>query len=155
MNITKEDIRIDGLLLEFCNEDVRDNDEIVEIALNNNYLAIKYVSERIKNDYTICLNLIMNTYNHKIMKYVSSNLCDNFNFVYNSISYNAYCLKYASKRLQDNYHIINKAIIINPYVLKYASNDLKNNNLIAFNAIIINHNCFKLISKNIGFCSPA
>ena len=74
-------IKNNGLLLKFVNDKFKDDIEIVNIAIANNGNAIKFASSRLQNDYSICLSVIMNTYNHKLMKYMSSNLCDNYDFI--------------------------------------------------------------------------
>jgi hypothetical protein len=90
-------VKYNGLMLEYASPELKDDVEIVSVAMGNNPYAFKFASPRLREDYSVAMSAVMNTCDHKIMIYVGSKLCDNFTFMSNAIKYDAYCLKYASK----------------------------------------------------------
>ena len=83
--ITKYMLGYDGLLLRHSSNEIKNNIDLVTIAINNNPYAFKFASDEIKNNYSIALSVIMNSCNHNLMRYVSDKLKDDFTFIINVI----------------------------------------------------------------------
>lgn len=45
-------VRINGLILKYANEEMRNNLELVNLAISKDYNAVEFVSESLKNDKT-------------------------------------------------------------------------------------------------------
>ena len=100
----------------------QDDEEIVNVAVKKNGLALEFASSRLQN---------------------------NYNMVMTAVSKNGLALQFASKELRSNFEIVNAAVKSNGLALQYASNELKNNRDVVLNAIKSNGLSFRYASRDI------
>ena len=100
----------------------QDDEEIVNIAVKKNGLALKFASSRLQNNYNIAMT---------------------------AVSKNGLALEFVSEVLRGNFEIVNAAIKSNGLALQYASDELKNNRDVVLNAIKSNGLSFRYASRDI------
>lgn len=133
-------IRKSGLILQYLN--LYKNDyTIVDIAIKNNPLALKYASQRMQNNYNIVLEAVKR--NGYSLDYASFLLKNNYNIVVEAVKQNGYALQYASNMLKNNYNIVIEAVKKTPTSFKYASYILRNDRNILMCAYSLDKNILK------------
>jgi len=115
-------IKVDGLALEYADDNLKNDKEVVLEAVKNNGKALKYASEGLKNNEEIVLEAIKNYID--ALKYASEELKNNKAIILEAVKNDGYNLEYASEKLQNNKKFILKVIKKNGYTLQYVSNDL-------------------------------
>jgi hypothetical protein len=96
---------------------------IVEMAVKQNGLALRFASDDLKNDKNIVTTAVTN--NGMALLYASENLRNDRDVVDTAVTKNALALQYASKKFiknRDNTDVIKKALINNGMALKFIDN---------------------------------
>jgi len=78
-----------------------------KLFCKDNCNNMKYASYDIKNNYNIVLIAVK--YNGNCLEHVSKELQNNYNIVFEAVKTGA-CLRYVSKELQNNYNIVFEAV---------------------------------------------
>ena len=127
----KEMVNINGELLMLASDALRDDDEIVRIALRNDGLALSFVSERLSNDYDV-VKIAINNWGGSF-GLAKLKFRDDKDLALLAVGTCSMAVEYLSNRLKDDYDIFEKAIpykdindvLGNP--LEYASLRLQSN----------------------------
>lgn len=104
-------------------ERLRDDKELVRIALTNHRVDIRSMSSRLKDDEEIILEAVSS--NWKRMKHASYRLADDERFVREAMSWDSRVAKYASERLKDDKDFMLFVVGENWKCIEYASERLK------------------------------
>ena len=112
-----------GTLLEFCSARLRKDKNLVLKAINENYMAFKYASDKYKNHFDAAWDMLL--INPDIFRYVNKKLKDDYMFSWEAVKLNGENLKYVSNRLKDDIPLVKLAYNQNIDNLKYASNRIK------------------------------
>lgn len=114
-----------GCALEYASEGLRNNPDIVKLAVTQSCYAIDYASIALKNNFQFMKEMVMqNTSN---LLYVSFDLRASSRFMKEIVKKDGLALEYASKELQNNFEIVKIAVKQNGDALRYASEELINN----------------------------
>ncbi|MGR3951550.1 MAG: DUF4116 domain-containing protein [Chlamydia sp.] len=140
----------DGLALQYVNDELKNDFQVVSAACENNPYAIRYACYELRNNREFILHLLRK--NRLLLKYASDDLKNNFeivsaacgNFPYAIIDasdeirnsrefmlpllqkYGLF-LEYASDGLKNNFEVVSAACKKSPYVLQYASDNVRSN----------------------------
>jgi len=123
----------DSLALQYASDELKNNFDIVKLAVGDNGLALQYAGDELKNNFDIVKAAIEN--NPSALQYASNELKNNFDIVKLSVGNNGLALQYASDELKNNFYIVKLAVGDNGLALQYASNELKNNLYIVKTAV--------------------
>jgi hypothetical protein len=136
LNIVKVAVTENGLALQFASEGIKNNLDIVRIAVTENGLALQFASEGIKNNLDIVRLAVSN--NGLALQFASNDLKNNLNIVRLAVSNNGLALQFASNDLKNNLNIVKIAVSRNGLALQFASDEIKNNSNIVKIAVISN-----------------
>ena len=81
--------------------------DIVLASVKNNGSALRFASERLKDNYDIVLVAVKN--NERALGFASERLKDNYDIVLVAVKNNGRALKFASKKLQEDSELIAEA----------------------------------------------
>ena len=163
LKVCLELVMQDGLQLQYMDDEIKNNREIVKAAVLNNPYAINYASDNFYADAEI-MAIVVN-YHYSYFQYVSENLKSNVDFIKMILNKNnASLLKYISEDVFDkcedllllvldksiNYNCIPdkykksmdfiiKAVVKNPNIYRFIETEFKNNLEIC---------CLALLSSN-------
>lgn len=126
-------VKFDYNYLLFVNPKYRDNETVVNTAINVNGLALEYASSRLKNDYITVQNAVSN--NGLALEYASPNLQNDDAIVIKAVGQNGLALEYASPRLKNTYDAVMSAVNQNGLALMFASKRLQNKDAIVMCAV--------------------
>ena len=115
-------------VLEYLSESSKDNEDIVNIAINNNPKCFKYISDRLKNDKQIIMKCIEKL---KLYKYK-----------YNDI------LKMTSYTIKNNKEIVLELMKIDGFDIRYISQELFMDKQVVITAIQNDSTVYKHIDKS-------
>ena len=112
-----------GLAIKYISDEMKDNEEIVRIAIKNNPIALVYASEKMKENLKIISYAILE--NPFTLVFASENIKKNINIVKLAISKNGLVLKYIAPELKNNLEIVSLAITNNSLAIKWVSPELQ------------------------------
>lgn len=130
-------IQFDGLLLQYGSPELKQNYEVVLMAVTQNGWALEYADATLQNNYDIVLTAVQ--HNSEILQHVSDDLRNNRNIIDAALS-KAFDQPYimpgdafrlASPSLRNTYDLVQDLVQKNGLLLQYASPNLqKNKNLV-------------------------
>lgn len=159
-------VRINGLLLNYASPNLKENDEIIEIALKQNPEAVEFAankykenkefiknllqtnqtlfrhaSEILKNDKEYVLELLKQDYTSMgtLFKYAGDNLKEDRELVMSAVYKKGGNLRFVSPKYQDDEDIVSIAVNNTGYAIRYASDRLKDNRQIGLLAANKSH----------------
>jgi hypothetical protein len=118
---------------EKLSPELRNNYDIVMMAVSRDGSAIKYASKELRNNPKVVMASISQC--GSALEFVSDELRNNYNIVLAAVSDFGSALKYASSELKNNYDIVLAAVSDFGLSFEYASSKLKNNFDIALAAV--------------------
>ena len=123
--IAKEVLKIDGSMLSKMNEENRDNERLVKIAVSDylNPNVFGYASDRLKDDKEVLLKAAKN--DGQSLYFASQSLRADKEVVLEAVKNKAIILKYASKELRNDKDVAIAAVTQNKKSLSYISDELK------------------------------
>ena len=125
LKIIQKALKNDGSLFEILPEEFKHNKRLALIAIKNFPDALEYCSEELYDDEEI-INAALQEDSEDILSYASDRLRSNYDIVYKAVKVDGLNLQYASEVLQDNKEIVLQAIKDYGGALYYASERLKN-----------------------------
>ena len=128
----KNEISKDGNQLRYY-KNFQDDEIIVSIALKQNHLSLKYVSDTLKNYKETVLNVLQQ--DGLALKNVSDDLKDTDEIVLTAVNQTGLALIYASNRLIDDFAIVSAAINQEGMSFMFASDRLKDDKRIVLIAV--------------------
>ena len=141
-SLLSDELRIDDEIVDiyadywFCDikkldKRVKKTDELVKKMIFSNLSNLRYT--KFKNDVDF-VNELLDKYS--VLEYAGKEIRNNYDIVLKSVKRDPYSLKYASNELRNNYDIVLESVKKEPYSLKYASDELRNNKEIVELAVI-------------------
>ena len=117
-------LSIDGMSLQYVNEELQNNFEIVKLAVSQNGMSLQYASEELQNNVEIAkLAVSQNGY---ALQYASEELRNNSEIVKLAVSQKGNALQYVGPKLQNNVEIAKLAVSQNRHALLYVNLELRN-----------------------------
>ena len=116
-------LKEDGLYLKNLEEKDRLDKELINIALDQNQEAFKYIPDSLKEDKDFILELINK--NGDLLEFVNDTFKKDKELVLSAISSSAYALEYAHKSFKADKEIVLLAVSKNARSLEYASETLQ------------------------------
>jgi len=111
--------------LQYASERLRDDREIVKLASGKHWRGFQYASERLKDDRGMVKFAVTKGRDGLGLAYASENLKDDEEIVKMAIRKCPYALRYASERLRDDREIVKIALRKQTYCFNYASQRLQ------------------------------
>ncbi|MGR3951715.1 MAG: DUF4116 domain-containing protein [Chlamydia sp.] len=112
-----------GLLLQYASDDLKNDDEVVFNACQNNPTAIQFASDRMRDSDRTMRYLVL--HDSLLLQYASDRLKDNLRFVEFACKNNAEAIQFASDTIRGNRAFMVPFIRENKSTLKYATDKLK------------------------------
>lgn len=111
---------LEGTNIRYASNELKNDMELVNIALNDNIYSFQFISQELKNNEKIiekCINIIDIKKKHvPILEYVTSdNIKDNKDIILKLMKYNGSELQYVSDRLRNDIDVVSTAIINSPF----------------------------------------
>lgn len=123
-NFAKEEVRKDGLsLYNLEDQNLRDDREIVLLAVRQNGMALHFASKRLKGDLEVVMEAIKES--GWALQYVAMELKEDREFMKEVVKQNGMALKLASKELKNDREIVLMAMVQNGSALRFASIELQ------------------------------
>lgn len=139
-------VSTNGFVLQYLDKRFQNDKVFIIEAIKHNANVLKYLDPKYYNDKDIIMTSIENK-KIDILKFVSSRLTNDRDFMFFAIKHNFHALQYASKELQNDKTLVLEAIHGEDErekdyqsIFKYASLKLKDNREIA--KIVLNNNYF-------------
>ncbi|MBR3402018.1 MAG: DUF4116 domain-containing protein [Parasporobacterium sp.] len=123
--LIRQVLREDGALLQFLPEKYKSDKTYVLIAIKSDPNAIKYCSEELRDNEDI-IKAALQEDSEDILSFASDRLRDDYDIVLKAVKVDALNLQYASDRLRDNKDIVLRALKTYGGVLEDASERLQN-----------------------------
>ena len=120
-----EVVKKKGNFIYFANEKLRDDEELVKIAIKFGDCNLSNISERLRNNPEMVIWAIENNRPAKL-RHAGEIAKDNFDVIKTAVCRQGTALDWASDRLKDNNEIVKLAVNEDPYALQYASNRIRN-----------------------------
>ena len=105
-------------------EALRDDREVVLVAVTNNGMELMFASNALRADRDVVLAAVQN--NGSALMFASEKFKNDPNVVLAAVAECGVALKYASKELQADSDFVLRAVTCNPIALKYASKEHQN-----------------------------
>ncbi|MGB4984688.1 MAG: DUF4116 domain-containing protein, partial [Erysipelotrichaceae bacterium] len=122
-NIIKELLAINGNLLKYACDKYKDDEKMVDIAINNCPSSLIHASDRIRNDIDYINSIIKD--DGWIVKGVGSKLKNNEEFMMGMIDKYKWVFCFASDFLKNKKDFVKKAVDIYGLNIKFASEEMK------------------------------
>lgn len=119
----KQDKSFGWLAIEHAPAELKDDRDIISLAVSVSYLALQFASPRLQNDAAIVKAAIKQ--DGYALRYSSAKLRAEREIVKEAVSKNWRALEYASPSLQDDWEIVARAVEQSYYALKHASPSLR------------------------------
>lgn len=125
-------VHLNGIAIASASLDLKDNEEIIKVAMKTNCWAFEYASKRIQSIRSFALQAVQS--NGEMLKFCPD-FQDDEEIVKAGIQENGVCIKYASERIKNKREIGLLAVQSNGCALEYLSEELRNDKGIALIAI--------------------
>jgi len=107
---------LEGTNIKYASDELKDDIELVNIALNNNINTFQYISQNLKNNNKIiekCIKILeFKNKNTFILRYITSTeIKDNKDIIIKLMKYNGFELEYVSNRLRNDIDVVSAAIM--------------------------------------------
>ena len=118
---------LEGTNIRYASNELKNDIELVNIALNNNIHSFQFISQELKNNQKIienCINILdIKEKQVPILEYITSdNIKDNKDIILKLMKYNGSELQYVSDRLRNDIDVVSAAIINDPYFAYFHGN---------------------------------
>jgi hypothetical protein len=123
-NFIIEILNLNGMYLESLSEELKNNKEIVMVAINNNADALLYASCDLRNNKEVVLSAV--SISGHVLEYASKKMQDDKEIVKTAASNYGYALEYASKELRSDKDVAIVALTRNVYALDLLNKTLQN-----------------------------
>jgi hypothetical protein len=138
---------LNGSILEFVDDKLKNNKQVVIQAIKSYPLALKHVPNHFLSQAKIVQEALQQ--NGLTLEYVSESLKDDPESVAIALKSNGLALAFASKKLQNDEQIVKIAVQQNGLALKFANERLKNNLTIVMDALTNDMSAFEYVSKSL------
>ena len=125
IDFQKAVLKIDDRFFEKCNEEIRNDRNIVFSIVENNPNLYKHIGDSLKNDKELILKIIKNRF--VLFEYAGDKLKDDEEFLLHLIAENNGIIKYASNRLLHNLNFLFKAYNVSSNIIKYLPKESDDN----------------------------
>jgi hypothetical protein len=171
-------VKASGKDISRISHKLRDDEEIVFKASQNDYIALQYASARLrgsrefidkiidkarynfskllinipnefKNDKKLMLKLITKEKEGKVISYLSDELKNDYDVVSETVKINGVCIIYASENCKNNKEIALLAVKNKGYALEFIFENLKNNKEVVMAAVKNYGEALKYASENL------
>ena len=119
------DLKNDILDIDEMSLEMRDDEEFVRAAIENDPYNINYASDRLKDSKEFILNFINMPHSYTL-QWASDRLRDDKEVALEAVKQNGMALNYVSDRLKDDKEVVLEAVKQNGRALRFASDELKN-----------------------------
>ena len=102
--------------MEYVNEKLRNDSEIVLNAVRENGSNLEYASEELKDNVDVVLEAVIT--NKSALYYASNNLKKNYNFILKAIKHTKSAINYASNKLKTDKEFLIKCYKVNKKIIK-------------------------------------
>jgi CII-binding regulator of phage lambda lysogenization HflD len=142
--------QITNELIDFPNEELRNDKLFVLMAVNHNSIYYEKISDKLKYDKQIIHNAVMENYECKCLEYIPYEYKNNKEFMKKYIKYNGCNIRYVSNELKNDEELVNLSIE-NEFRngLEYLSDYYKDNEDFIKPLLIKYPRCFEYISKRL------
>ena len=121
-----EVVKKNGDFIYFASEKLRDDEELVKVAIKFGDGSLSNISERLRNDPEMVIWAIENN-RPALLRSAGEIAKDDFDVIKTAVCRQGSALDWASERLRDDNEIVKLAVDEDPYALKYASERIRNN----------------------------
>lgn len=142
-----EAVKKDGLHLQHASTEFKNDIEIAEVAVSNFAYALKFVSDELKNNFSVVSKAVAQ--DGRSLLFASTELKNNPTLVSVAVSNCGVALEDASPTLQDFKPVVLKAVAQDGRALIYASLDMKADKEIVLTAIQNSPSSLEFASKAI------
>ena len=120
-----EVVKKNGDFIYFASEKLRDDEELVKVAIKFGDCSLSNISERLRNDPEMVIWAIENN-RPALLSSAGEIAKDDFDVIKTAVCRQGSALDWASERLRDDNEIVKLAVDEDPYALKYASERIRN-----------------------------
>ena len=120
-----EVVKKNGDFIYFASEKLRDDEELVKVAIKFGDGSLSNISERLRNDPEMVIWAIENN-RPALLRSAGEIAKDDFDVIKTAVCRQGSALDWASERLRDDNEIVKLAVDEDPYALKYASERIRN-----------------------------
>ena len=144
-------------ILYYIPIEYKNDKEFMKFYINISGSNIRFASDELKNDEELVNIAINNSNNHEVLKYLDNTYKDNKEFIKNILNKNIKFFENISKRLQNDKEIIMLCIEKlklsedkTNYILKYINEENKNDKDIVLSLVSMNGNDIKYVKTNLS-----
>lgn len=123
----------DGLALQYVSNTLKDDKDVVLTAVKQDGFALQYGSARLQGEREIVLNSLLK--NGMALQYAGAMLKNDPVCVSTAVNRNGLALQYSSDDMKDNKEIVITAVSQNGLALQFASDKLKNDKDVVLKAV--------------------
>ena len=128
------DLKNDILDIDEMSLEMRDDEEFVRAAIENDPYNINYASDRLKDSKEFILNFINMPHNYTL-QWASDRLRDDKEVVLEAVKQGGWALEYTSDELKNDKEVVLEAVKQNGRALYYASDDLQDDKEVVLEAV--------------------
>ena len=146
-------IKENPLNLQYASEQLRDNADVVQLAVYYDPEAMQYASDRLKKDKTMAM-FMAKFYRIEGLKYMHPWLKNDGELALKLLKMNGYALSYLSDRIKNSRVYINEALHTSPSLFFELPTKNKNDLTLARVACERDYHCYKAVTKKIKEDKP-
>ena len=146
-------IKENPLNLQYASEQLRDNADVVQLAVYYDPEAMQYASDRLKKDKTMAM-FMAKFYRIEGLKYMHPWLKNDGELALKLLKMNGYALNYLSNRIKNSRVYINEALQTSPSLFFELPTKNKNDLTLAQVACERDYHCYKAVTKKIKEDKP-
>lgn len=146
-------IKENPLNLQYASEQLRDNFDVVQLAVYYDPEAMQYASDRLKSDKTMAM-FMAKFYRIEGLKYMHPWLKNDGELALKLLKMNGYALNYLSDRIKNSRVYINEALQTSPSLFFELPTKNKNDLTLAQVACERDYHCYKAVTKKIKEDKP-
>jgi hypothetical protein len=147
IEIYKKIVSIDGILIGYCPLSIKNNVEIVKIAVNQYPYSIKFCTAVIQNNLEIALAVVSRC--GMIIQDFPDTIKNNVDIAIAAVSENPNAVFYCNDKIKNCKRVAMAAVTRDGFTLGYFSDKIKNNKKIVIAAIKQNENAAMYCSKEL------
>lgn len=146
-------LKENSLNLQYASEQLRDNADVVQLAVFYDPEAMQFASDRLKSDKTMAM-FMAKLYRVDGLKYMHPWLKNDEQLALKLLKMNGYALKYLSDRIKDSRSFVNEALQTSPSLFFELPTKNKNDLTLAEIACERDYHCYKAVTKKIKENKP-
>ena len=146
-------IKENPLNLQYASEQLRDNADVVQLAVYYDPEAMQYASDRLKKDKTMAM-FMAKFYRIEGLKYMHPWLKNDGELALKLLKMNGYALNYLSNRIKNSRVYINEALQTSPSLFFELPTKNKNDLTLAQVACERDYHCYKAVTRKIKEDKP-